>query len=73
MSSNDVTEDQMKSTINNDALRVLDKAIVYGLSCSGRKKPGVVIESLSKEDRKVLSELTSDDAIQQRPIFLEKS
>ncbi len=35
-------------------LAVLYKAILYGLSCSGRKRPGAIIESMSQQDREVL-------------------
>lgn len=54
----------------NQVLAVLEKAIFWGLACDGRKKPGAVIESLSKEDREVLKSLTSADTQDQRPGLL---
>ncbi len=57
---------------NEQALDKLNLAIMYGLSCDGKKRPGAVIQSMKLEDRKILEELTSEDTEQQRPIFLEK-
>lgn len=52
--------------MGEDALRVLDKAIIYGFSLDGKKYPGAIISSMSKEDREKLRELTSEDTMNQR-------
>ncbi len=48
------------------ALKALDKAILYGFTLDGNKRPGVIIERMSKEDREALQTLTSDDTQNQR-------
>lgn len=58
--------------VNEKALSVLDKAIMYGFSCDAfKKKPGFIIQKMSEKDKLVLQELTSHDTENQRPIFLE--
>ena len=52
--------------MSEKALRVLDKAILYGMCRDGAKRPGVIIQALSQDDRDALKELTSDDTINQR-------
>lgn len=60
----------MNKIVNEKALAVLNKAIIKGLVCDGRKRPGIVIESMSQTDRETLGKLTSADTQQQRPDLL---
>lgn len=51
---------------SSEPKKILDDAIMYGISACLPRKPGAVIERLSKEKREILSKLKSDDIKNQR-------